>query len=676
MKKILIMMLSLLLLFSTNIQVQSEFVKHDIEVMDYHSKLESMKSSYEGSLKRGMSTSALNFDAMLRFSDDVSIEEMNTYLQKYKFKILGSQEHRLVSMVYKDVLDLESRFPNVIEYFEKTVNRQSQAVNDPFFDFQWAIKKVNVENAWNYSTGTSEQYICVIDTGIYREHEDLIYADIRNGWDYIANDNVFVDSGNHGTSVTGVIAASTNNNRGIAGISRNASIVPLRILDTDGYTTSDRLVEALYDAANLGCRVINLSLGGPTYSYFEELAINYAISQGSIVIAAAGNNGTSNYSYPASYQDVISVGSTDASDSKIDFSQYNNRVTVVAPGELVYTLDVPTYKNYYSLYNYKRGTSFSAPIVSGIASLALSLDPSLNHYTFKNLLISTAKDLYTPGYDHHTGFGLVDAERVLQKIMVGENQPISLSWSKLPKKTSYIYGEELQIDDGRLFAHYVDGSIKEVNLSLDMINGYNSYPEVYGKQTLTVDYLNISLNFDVSVDRFRDVPFGHQVYTRINDLAGKGIINGYSDGTFRPNANITRAQAAIMIVRAIGLDTSGASSNFNDVPSTHSAYAFISAANQAGIIGGYSVDNTYRPNEYITRQQIAIMIQRAFSVEHSGSEVYFSDVTDKMPSKRFIEALASNKIINGYSDGTFRPTNNTTRAQFSSMIYNAMKYGK
>ena len=203
----------------------------------------------------------------------------------------------------------------------------------------------------------------------------------------------------------------------------------------------------------------------------------------------------------------------------------------------------------------------------------------------------------------------------------------------------------------------------------------------YGSTWLTLRSINdfVSASVFVSVvepvPMFSDVPFDHRANKHIESLAQKGIINGYSDGTFRPNANITRAQAAIMIVRAVGLEYRGKTSSFTDVPSSHSAYEFISAAYDAGILSGYS-DGTYRPNANITRAQIAIMVTRAFNLSHSGKEVSFTDVPDGYAPKRFIETLASHGVINGYSDGTFRPNNQTTRAQFSIMIYNALNLVK
>jgi hypothetical protein len=255
------------------------------------------------------------------------------------------------------------------------------------------------------------------------------------------------------------------------------------------------------------------------------------------------------------------------------------------------------------------------------------------------------------------------------------SKPASIKIDKLPLRINYLYGEPLVTDGGEFSVVYDDGSIGWDYLTPEMVIGYNPIPEVFGPQELVVAYDYVWTTFTVYVDRFSDVPYGHRNYVHINALVGLGIINGYSDNTFRPSNTLTRAQAAIMIVRAIGLSTEGVSSSFTDVPPTHAAYKFISAAYQAGIINGYS-DGTFRPNANVTRAQIAIMVQRAFNIQASGTTVSFTDVPEGYAPKKFIETLASQKIVNGYSDGTFKPLNNVTRAQFSTMIYNAIQYAQ
>jgi alpha-tubulin suppressor-like RCC1 family protein len=271
--------------------------------------------------------------------------------------------------------------------------------------------------------------------------------------------------------------------------------------------------------------------------------------------------------------------------------------------------------------------------------------------------------------------GNVTEETVTITHIVSPTQVKTISISQLPTKLNYIQGVDLDPTGGQISVITYEGSVSTLPLTAGMLSGYDPYSPVYGPQTVTVTYQGVSTTFEVYLNRFIDVPYGHRNYTHINALVGLGIINGYSDNTFRPNNTLTRAQAAIMIVRAIGLSTEGVSSNFTDVPPTHAAYKFISAAYQAGIINGYS-DGTFRPNANVTRAQIAIMVQRAFNVQASGTIITFTDVPDGYAPKRFIETLASQKIVNGYSDGTFKPLNNVTRAQFSTMIYNAIQYAQ
>jgi hypothetical protein len=254
-----------------------------------------------------------------------------------------------------------------------------------------------------------------------------------------------------------------------------------------------------------------------------------------------------------------------------------------------------------------------------------------------------------------------------------EKRPVGLEIVKLPTKINYIIGESLSLAGAEIYMLLRDGSKAVVNNDHVSISGFEPYIEQFGPQTVTVTYQGLTTTFEVYLNRFTDVPYGHRNYTHINALVGLGIINGYSDNTFRPSNTLTRAQAAIMIVRAIGLSTEGVSSSFTDVPPTHAAYKFISAAYQAGIINGYS-DGTFRPNANVTRAQIAIMVQRAFNVQASETVISFTDVPEGYAPKKFIETLASQKIVNGYSDGTFKPLNNVTRAQFSTMIYNAIQY--
>lgn len=179
------------------------------------------------------------------------------------------------------------------------------------------------------------------------------------------------------------------------------------------------------------------------------------------------------------------------------------------------------------------------------------------------------------------------------------------------------------------------------------------------------------VNGETKIQLFDDVTNTHWAYDHIKDLSDKSIINGYTDGTFRPGESVTRAHAAVMIVNALGLDYKGKTPNFTDVSSKHWAAEHIATAQESGIINGYK-DGTFRPGDNITRAQIAVMIANAFEIEHTGIYKDFSDINEKYWAYKQIEILSSNGIINGYSDGSFKPAELSTRAHFSVILSNAI----
>ena len=156
----------------------------------------------------------------------------------------------------------------------------------------------------------------------------------------------------------------------------------------------------------------------------------------------------------------------------------------------------------------------------------------------------------------------------------------------------------------------------------------------------------------------------HWAKSSIDVLVAKGLLTGYSDGTFRPDSGLTRAEAIKVITTYMGLD--GQVSSFIDVSSTHWANAFIGAAAQSGLMNGYS-DGTFRPDDKISRGELAALITRAFKLTGAGN-TSFKDVNGKAWSYAYIDALASKKIITGYADGTFKPEKDITRAEFATII--------
>lgn len=171
---------------------------------------------------------------------------------------------------------------------------------------------------------------------------------------------------------------------------------------------------------------------------------------------------------------------------------------------------------------------------------------------------------------------------------------------------------------------------------------------------------------------FKDVSKSHTFYDEIHYLVDKEIIAGYVDGTFKPTQVVTRAQAATMIGRALGLNGTKGKTQFPDVASDSVASGYIQAAAEKGIIQGFA-DGTFKPNAQVTRGQLAIFLTRAFELTKSSS-VTFSDVSSSSAAYPYIGYLVAGNITLGYDDGTFRPNSAVTRGQFAAFMTRTLHY--
>ena len=165
----------------------------------------------------------------------------------------------------------------------------------------------------------------------------------------------------------------------------------------------------------------------------------------------------------------------------------------------------------------------------------------------------------------------------------------------------------------------------------------------------------------------------HTLTTEIEYLIDRDIIKGYPDGSFRPDDSVTRAQVAVLLTRALGLNTSNVKNpNYQDVPVTHTYYKEIAAAQNTGI---FQTAQKFNPSGTVSRATMAIILQRAFQLEGSDGN-YFEDVTERTNGYRAILAMANNNITRGYQDGTFKPDAVLTRAHFSAFMARALTISK
>ncbi len=237
--------------------------------------------------------------------------------------------------------------------------------NDVYYDRQWALPVIGAPDAWlTLPSDAPSVTVAVIDSGICADHPDLA-GRVVGGWDFVEGDNAPQDALGHGCGVAGIIAADVDNGIGIAGVAPNAQIMPLRVLDASGVGTYSNVAAAIVHAADNGAQIINLSLGGASASTVLENAVNYAVSKGVTVVAAAGNTG-GNILYPAAYESVIAVGSVDPDLQRSSFSSYLPSLDLLAPGRDILTTKLD------GTYATMSGTSFAAPQVAGVAALEMA----------------------------------------------------------------------------------------------------------------------------------------------------------------------------------------------------------------------------------------------------------------------------------------------------------------
>jgi serine protease len=283
--------------------------------------------------------------------------------------------------------------------------------NDPGFYYQWNLPLIRVPEAWSVTRGSDIITIAVIDSGVDLSHEDL-QGILVPGYDFVDNDNIPQDDDGHGTHVVGIIAALTNNNKGVAGVTwgQNVKIMPLKVLGEDGTGSTFNVAKAFVYAVDHGAKIINASLGSRVSSDLLQAAVRYAYQNDVVMVCAAGNDGSYGIRYPAAYPETIAVGAVtlDSNErpTRASYSNYGPELDVVAPGGDENQGILSTWIN--GTYDYAAGTSMATPHVTGIVALMISRG-IVGVENIRNLLRATAIDLGPQGQDDYYGAGLVDA---------------------------------------------------------------------------------------------------------------------------------------------------------------------------------------------------------------------------------------------------------------------------
>lgn len=263
----------------------------------------------------------------------------------------------------------------------------------------WHLDLLDLDGAEQLGCCGQEIWVGVIDSGV-NAHRELVHA-LLPGYDFLHETEDVTDNIGHGTFVSGLIAAAEDGS-GITGAAPEAKIVPLKAFDEGETTRVSDICKAIYSAVDTyGCRVLNMSFGVKTNSTALATAITYAQDRNVICVASVGNLGNGTLYYPAALAGVIGVGAVDEDSAIASFSQRNESVFVMAPGKAVTSTAAD------GDYTVKSGTSFSAPLVTGVVARLLCADESLTGQQVQHLLAASAVDLGEPGYDVLYGYGRV-----------------------------------------------------------------------------------------------------------------------------------------------------------------------------------------------------------------------------------------------------------------------------
>lgn len=389
-------------------------------------------------------------EVLVRYQPQATFADIiNTYRQLNLYEVSyspysGARRVRVPINIAASTVAVTLNQNPLVAYAEPNYLRAAHFVpNDPLYELQWHLTGPVMQQAWDLALGTNV-IVAVLDTGISYRHgdgyaraPDLVDTAILPGYDFVNDDEYPDDDNHHGTHIAGTIAQSTNNFLGGAGVAPGCTLMPVKVLNENGYGDTSDIVDGIYYAVNNGAQIINMSLGGPRSnrgrrrdrSAIEEEAVDYAVSQGVTIICSAGNDASDLPNYPAAYEACISVSACKYDQAFADaYSNFGLEVDICAPGG-DYNEDLNGDGNPDGIYQqthdgtnfmdfdfyFADGTSSAAAFASGVAALVVSsASKPLTPAEVRDILQSSAIDLGDPGWDQFYGWGLVNPLAAVQ----------------------------------------------------------------------------------------------------------------------------------------------------------------------------------------------------------------------------------------------------------------------
>ena len=362
--------------------------------------------------------------------------------------------------------------------------------DDRLFGLQWGLENtgqaiseingvagedINIRPAWNITTGSDEITVAILDSGLPLVVPDLA-GRVVPGYNFVSDTTWTDDDHAHGTGVTSIGFATGNNSGTMAGIDWNAKIMPVKVLNDENFGFYSWWVNGIYWAVDNGADVINMSLGGSDFSNSLEQAVTDAIASGVHVVACMMNTNSNQPFIPAAFDGVIAVGAINNQGERAapfswgGGSNYGSHINLVAPGDRIIGL----LRSNTEAAGYWSGTSMAAPMVAGVVSLMLSVNPDLDPADVEKILSETSRG--DGNWNQYMGWGVLDAhaavtsalemqetgiaEDLPHAVLLGQNypnpfNPATLIAYEIPDQ-SHVTVSVYSVD-GRRVAVLVDG---------------------------------------------------------------------------------------------------------------------------------------------------------------------------------------------------------------------------
>jgi thermitase len=371
----------------------------EIQIINHNENDQSHYYEHEATVKF---KTEISDERLAQINKEIDASRSEKLANLYMFRSKSKTTHQML-LYFRGLEEVEYAEPNFI-----LLQNEAVAPNDTYYQeqYQWNLPVIETEKGWDISKGDKNVVIAVVDTGVDLDHPDLKHK-LVEGYNAIDEKATPDDDNGHGTHVAGIIASETNNHEGVAGITWYNQIMPVKTLAKDGYGYTFDIAKGIVWATDHGADVINLSLGNYQPATVLKEAIQYAYDKGVVLIAASGNDNTNQPSYPAAFDQVLSVSAIGYSGERASFSNYGNYIDVAAPG-----VDIPStyFENQYAALS---GTSMASPHVTGLAGLILSTNPTLSNKEVMDIIRSSSYDIGEVGKDEYFGEGLIDVNRAL-----------------------------------------------------------------------------------------------------------------------------------------------------------------------------------------------------------------------------------------------------------------------